>query len=107
MTSSRPGIGSSPRRQAPGLAVAAHVEDERLYVTLQDGREVSMALPDWVLRAPVEHRSRVQVEDFGTAIYFAGLDEDIGVNELLGISEDELYDFAGWESGDPSESGGD
>lgn len=105
MTSSRPGIGSSPRRQAPGLAVAAHVDDERLYVTLQDGRELSMALPDWVLRAPADRRTRVQVEDFGTSIYFDDLDEDIGVDELLGITEDELYDFAGWERGGPSDAG--
>lgn len=75
-------------------------------MTFADGRELSMALPDWLRAASPEARSHLVVEDFGTAIYFADLDEDIGVEKVLGISEDELYDFAGFERGDLNDAGG-
>jgi hypothetical protein len=44
---------------------------------------------------PFEKRLRCQVEGSGTAIYFPDLDEEIGVNEIFGVSEDVLYDVAG------------
>lgn len=97
MSSSRHGVDSSARRQAPGIAIAARVDDQRVYATLADGREVSIALPEWLRAAPPAARGRLRVEDFGTAIYFEDLDEDIGVNELLGITEDELYEYAGYQ----------
>lgn len=75
-------------------------------MTFADGRELSMALPDWLQAASPEARSRLIIEDFGTAIYFQDLDEDVGVEEVLGISEDELYDFAGFERGEPNDAGG-
>lgn len=102
MTSSQPGVGSSPSRHAPGIAVAARTDAERLYVTFDDGRQLSMPLPDWLRSASPEARSRLSVEGFGTAIYFEELDEEIGVNEVLGISEDELYEYAGFERGEPT-----
>lgn len=105
MSSLKPGVGSSPRRHAPGIATAARTDAERLYVTFADGRELSMALPDWLQAASPEARSHLIVEDFGTAIYFEDLDEDVGVEEVLGISEDELYDFAGFERAEPNDAG--
>lgn len=102
MSSLKPGIDSSASRQAPGIAVSAKVDDERLNITLEDGRRVSMPLPDWLRAASASARSRLTIEDFGTAIYFEELDEEIGVNEVLGISEDELYEYAGFERGEPT-----
>lgn len=108
MSSSRHGVDSSARRHAPGLAVAARTDAERLHVTFADGRELSMALPDWLRAASPEARSRLTVEDFGTAIYFEDLDEDVGVEEVLGMTEDELYAYAGYQDIDlgPSSSPG-
>ena len=105
MSSSRHGVDSSAKRHAPGLAVAARADAERLYVTFADGRELSMAFPDWLQAASPEARSHLVVEDFGTAIYFEDLDEDVGVEEVLGISEDELYEFAGYQDVDLGPSG--
>ena len=105
MSSSRHGVDSSARRHAPGLAVAARTDAERLYVTFADGRELSIVLPGWLQAASPEARSSVIVEDFGTAIYFEDLDEDVGVEEILGISEDELYEFAGYQDIDLGPTG--
>jgi hypothetical protein len=48
---------------------------------------------------PREKRIRCEVEGFGTAIYFPDLDEEIGVNELFGVTEDVIYDLAGFTKG--------
>jgi hypothetical protein len=39
------------------------------------------------------------VRGFGTAIYFPGIDEEIGVNEVFGVPEDVLFEVAGFRKG--------
>lgn len=97
--SSRPGTGSSGR-PAPGLAVSVRTDDERLYVRLDDGREVSAPLTERLLAATPRQRTGGEIEDFGTAIHWEEIDEDVGVNYVIGITEDEVYDYAGFTSYD-------
>lgn len=97
MSGSRRGVTSSAANSAPAPAAAAESDGERLVVTLTDGRVVQHPLPDWAIARPLEKRLRCVVQGFGTAIYFPDLDEEIGVNELFGVSEDVIYDLAGLE----------
>ena len=43
------------------------------------------------------YRWILPVEDFGTAIHWPDLDEDLGVDWILGVDEDVLLDLAGFE----------
>lgn len=56
-------------------------------------------IPDWLRALPVDKRVRCYVRDFGTAIYFPDLDEEMGVNEVFGVPEDVLYELAGFRKG--------
>ena len=47
--------------------------------------------------ATQKQRDRGFVEAFGTALRWEEIDEDVGVNYVLGVSEDELDDFAGFK----------
>ncbi len=96
---------SSARREpvAPGLAERVRCDDERLYVTLTDGRVFSQPLTDRLQKANGRQRANWVIEDFGTAIHWPDVDEDIGVAHVLGIPEDDLYDFAGFTTGMPEE----
>lgn len=95
MSSLRGGAASSPRH-APGLARSVRCDDEFLYVTLHDGRVVPAPLTPRLRTATAEQRARYAIEDDGTAIHWPEIDEDVGVAHVLGISEEELYEFAGW-----------
>ena len=68
-------------------------------MTLTDGRVVTRPAPDWLREFPREERQRCHVRGFGTAIYFPDLDEEMGVNEIFGVSEDALYELAGFRKG--------
>ena len=60
-------------------------DDERMYVLLQDGREI--AVPLWwyprLLRATSEQRNNWQILPFGDALYWPDLDEDLDVHGFL------------------------
>ncbi len=105
MSGSPRGLASSTRGSAPAPAVSARCDGERLFVTLTDGRVAEHPLPEWALARPFEQRLRCRVEGSGTAIYFPDMDEEIGVNEVFGVSEDVLYDLAGFERGPFPEDG--
>jgi hypothetical protein len=81
-----------------GLATAVRFEGDSLVVTLSNGRDISAPLTDYprLLNATAEQRRHFQIEDFGTIIHWPDVDEDIGVNYLLGVSEDEFLEFAGF-----------
>jgi len=87
------------RRQGPppALAVSVRCDNERIYVTLTDGRIVTAPLSDLLRAATPEQRADGVVEDFGTALHWPSIDEDIGVAHLLGVSEEALYELAGFE----------
>jgi hypothetical protein len=68
-----------------------------IYVTLTNGRIVSAPLTPRLSAATQKQRDRGFVEAFGTALRWEEIDEDVGVNYVLGVSEDELDDFAGFK----------
>jgi len=94
--SSQPGAASSRKRPAPGLAVSVRTDAERLYVRLDDGREVSMPLTARLRAATPAQREAWEIDD-GTDIHWEEADEDIGVNALIGITEAEVYEYAGYD----------
>jgi hypothetical protein len=81
-----------------------------LIVTLSSGREIRVPLADYprLASATLEQRGNVQIEAAGTGIYWPDIDEDIGVAQLLGVSEEDLFRFAGFtiHSSRPSRSDG-
>ena len=78
------------------MAVSVRTDDQRLYVTLDDGREVSAPLTDRLRAATPQQRAGWTIEGFGTEIHWEEIDEDIGVNYAIGITEDEVAEYAGF-----------
>lgn len=81
-----------------GVATGVRCDDKSLIVTLSTGREVRTLLRRFprLANATPAQRRRAQIEGFGTSIHWPDVDEDIGVNQLLGVSEEELARFAGF-----------
>lgn len=79
-----------------GLARSVRCDDELIYVTLTDGRVVTAPLTPRRRQATQIQREQGTVEDFGTALRWEEIDEDIGLNHVLGVPEDELEEFAGF-----------
>jgi len=74
-------------------------DGEHVYVHLVDGRELGIPLA-WSERlssATPAQRANYRVEEFGAAIHWPDLDEDIGLATFLGISEDVLYEALGFD----------
>lgn len=74
-------------------------DGEHIYVHLVDGRELGIPLA-WSERlssATAEQRENYRIEEFGAAIHWPDLDEDIGLATFLGISEDVLYEAIGFD----------
>jgi len=70
-----------------------YCDGEHIYVHLADGRELGIPLV-WSERlssATREQRANYQIEEFGAAIHWPDVDEDIGLATFLGVSEDALY----------------
>jgi Protein of unknown function (DUF2442) len=74
-------------------------DGEHVYAHLVDGRELGIPLA-WSERlssATQEQRDNYRIEEFGAAIHWPDLDEDIGLATFLGISEDVLYAALGFD----------
>ena len=97
MSGSPRGAASSASVKVPALAVAAWCDEENVCVRLTDGRVECAPLPDFLLHATPEHRKNCEIEDFGTAVHWPDLDEDLGVDSILGVDEDVLLELAGFE----------
>jgi len=80
------------------LAVAVSCDDERILVTLDDGRELSAPLTPILRAASPTARRNCVVEDYGTALHWPDADEDVGVNSILGVPEDDLLELAGFKT---------
>ena len=80
------------------LAVAVRCDDERIHVTLDDGRELSMPLTPILKAASRAARRNCIVEDYGTALHWPDADEDVGVDYILGVPEADLLDLAGFKT---------
>jgi hypothetical protein len=84
-----------------GLAKSVRCDDRLMYVTLRDGRIASAPLTPRLLNATQRQRDKGRVRELGTALHWEEIDEDVGVNYVLGVSEDEIYDLAGFTRGMP------
>ena len=92
-----------------GLATAVRCVDRWLIVTLSSGGEIRVPLANYprLMSATPDQRRNVQIEAAGTSIYWPDVDEDVGVAQLLGVSEEDLFRFAGFtiHSSRPTRSG--
>lgn len=79
----------------PGLARAVRCDDARIYVTLEDGREVSLPLTRVLREARASDRAAGRVTDDGLILSWETVDEDIGVHTFLGLSEADIERFYG------------
>ena len=81
-----------------GVATAVRCTEHELVVTLSNGHEINAPLERYprLVSATVSQRANARIEAFGTSIHWPEIDEDIGVNQLLGVSEEELARFAGF-----------
>ena len=71
-----------------------HCDDEHIYVDLADGRVlgIPLAWSERLSKATAKQRANYEIEQFGDAIHWPDVDEDIGLATFLGVSEDALYD---------------
>lgn len=70
------------------VATYARFDGDVLYVSLNDGREVSVPLKriewlEWLARATEDQRAKWSLEPGGFAIYWDDLDDGIEVSRLL------------------------
>jgi hypothetical protein len=70
----------------PATAVDVRVTADRLHLVLDDGREISAPLTDFprLHDATPTERSHWEITDFGLAVRWPDIDEDIGLAGLLG-----------------------
>lgn len=91
---------SSSTRSAmrPAIAVDVRVTADRLHLVLNDGREISAPLTDFPLlqSATKDQRTNWEITDFGLAVRWPDIDEDIGLAGLLGVPEILLEEAAGF-----------
>ena len=80
------------------LAIAVRCDDDRIFVTLDDGRELRAPLTPILRAASPAARRNCVVEDYGTALHWPDVEEDIGLNSILGVPEDDLLDLAGFKT---------
>lgn len=75
---------------APDLrprASSAVIDDDRLRITLEDGRELTAPLAwfRWLDKASAVQRSDLEIIEYGLGIWWEELDEGISVPWLLGL----------------------
>lgn len=92
---SQPG-GASSTPPKLSLAVSVDADEKGIHVILEDGRVVTAPLTERLKSATPAQRHAGRVEGFGTALRWEEIDEDLGVNSVLGVSEDEIYELAGF-----------
>ena len=83
------------------------VDDQQLTFILADGREVSAPV-SWSQRltdATEKQRGTWRIGGFGTYVEWPSIDEHIGLWTLLGVSEEEVMEAAGFEPGRSSVPG--
>jgi hypothetical protein len=75
---------------AEAAATRVRFEGDRLTISLDDGRELSLDLDRipwlrWLREAPPEQRGRWQVEPGGFAVYWPDLDDGLEVRHVLSL----------------------
>jgi hypothetical protein len=68
-------------------AVAAYVRDDRLRVTLVDGRELTVPIAwwDWLAVATDAQRSDLEIIEGGQGLWWNQLDDGLSVPGLFGL----------------------
>ncbi|GIK40143.1 MAG: hypothetical protein BroJett011_39760 [Chloroflexota bacterium] len=71
-------------------AIGVRFEENKLYVSLSDGREVSLPIDqvewlEWLSQASPEQRANWSIEPGGFAIYWEDLDDGLEICHLLGM----------------------
>lgn len=68
-------------------AVAAEVKDDRLEVTLADGRELLVPVEwfPWLAAATAEQRADLEIIEDGRGIWWESLEDSLSVPGLLGL----------------------
>ena len=71
-------------------ARAARFDGNILYITLSDGREISLPIDQmdwlrWLAKATLEQRAKWSIEPGGFAIYWEELDDGIEIVHLLSM----------------------
>ncbi len=82
----------------PAIATGARVTEDRLFVVLSDGRQISAPLANYprLMNATPAERRNWEITDFGTALRWPDIDEDIGVAGVLGVPETLVEEAAGF-----------
>lgn len=81
---------TSVHPEMSAVAADVHLDNERMYVRLVDGREISAPLA-WFPRlanATPEQRAHWRLIGRGVGIHWEDVDEDISVPHLLGLACD-------------------
>lgn len=84
----------------PATIARVRVDEERITVVTTDGLDHSVPLA-WsrlLSAATPEQRANYELQEFGTAIHWPDVDEDLGLATFLGVDEDALYDALGFDS---------
>lgn len=89
--------------EEPELSLARQVtaDEDGIHVTFEDGRVLGVPLTRRLKAATPEQRRAGYVTGFGTWLRWEEIDEDIGVDSVLGVDEDEFLEFAGFTTGMP------
>lgn len=68
-------------------AVAAEVKEDRLRVTLADGRELHVPVEwfPWLAAATAEQRADLEIIDGGEGIWWESLEDSLSVPGLFGL----------------------
>lgn len=77
-------MNSLAKHNAP-IAINIHIEEEKFYIFLEDGREIGVPY-NWFWRldqASVEERNNWRFIGNGTGIHWEDIDEDISILGIL------------------------
>jgi len=70
-------------------AVRARVDADRLWVSLEDGRDVSVPVTwfEWLARATDDQRHDIRIIEGGAGIWWEQLEDGVSVPWLFGLPE--------------------
>lgn len=81
----------------PALGTAVICDDEAVVTTFDDGRVLRTPITEFgfLVSATPAQRRDCQLDELGTVIYWPSLDEYVGVDYILGVTEEDVLDLAG------------
>jgi hypothetical protein len=70
-------------------AARAHIDGSRLWVGLEDGREISVPIAwfDWLSAASSEQQGDLRIIEGGLGVWWEQLEDGVSVPWLLGLPE--------------------